>query len=244
VVGLGLGTGLLAHVAARVLLLVEYSWIVSGVFGACIIKRRHYSFGNPVKDCLPVGVLFRFWNQAQRGEHCPLYVANGLAGSVADVTAPIAAYNHTDICESGSGAERLILMQHGSYHIDDIDSQPLVGRQTSYPRRPFAPSPSALSETSIPASTPLRTPGALPQKPARHGAGRNPETGEYAPPRRHGQGGNTTIPSANSSAVSRKLRPTAATSFQPSTSPPVFPQFIPNMQSCSSISSSSSSSLT
>lgn len=106
----------------------QYSWIVPGVFGAGINKRCHYWFGEPAKDCPRVRLLFRFWNLARRGEQYPLYVSNGLAGPVTDVTAPIAAYRHTDIRESGSRAERLIWMQHGSYHIGDIDSQPLVGQ--------------------------------------------------------------------------------------------------------------------
>ncbi len=106
----------------------QYSWIVPEVFDAGINKRRHYWFGEPVKDCPRVRLLFQFWNRARRGEHDPLWVSNGMAGPDADVTAPIAAYRHTDIHPSGSTAERLILIQHGSYHIGDIGSQPLADR--------------------------------------------------------------------------------------------------------------------
>ena len=42
-----------------------------------------------------------------------------MADPTADVTAPLAAYRHT---------ERLILIQHGSYYIGDIQNQPLVDR--------------------------------------------------------------------------------------------------------------------
>ena len=51
-----------------------------------------------------------------------------MAIPTADVTAPLAAYRHTDVHSSGSGKERLILIQHGSYHIGDIESQPLIDR--------------------------------------------------------------------------------------------------------------------
>lgn len=38
-------------------------------------------------------------------------------GPTTEVTAPLAAYRHT---------ERLIFIQHGSYYIGDIQNQPLV----------------------------------------------------------------------------------------------------------------------
>jgi hypothetical protein len=86
----------------------------------------------------------------------PLYFAKDWSGPLRTRPRRIAAYNHTDIHEPGSRAERLILMRCSSYRIGDFDSQPLVGRQTSYPRSPFAPSSNAFPETSVPASKPLR----------------------------------------------------------------------------------------
>lgn len=106
----------------------QYSWIAPGVFRAGTNRRLHYWFGDPLKDSPNVKLLFRFWNQARRGENSALYVSSGMAGPFADVTAPIAAYRHTDVHASGSRAERLILIQHGSYYIGDIHSQPLVDR--------------------------------------------------------------------------------------------------------------------
>ena len=71
-------------------------------------------------------LLFRFWNEARRGAYDPLFVSNGVAGPDADVSAPVAAYRHTDIHPSGHQVERVILMQHGSYHIGDFESQPQI----------------------------------------------------------------------------------------------------------------------
>ena len=61
--------------------------------------------------------LFRFRNDARRGAHDPLFVSNGLTDSARDLTSPIGAYHHEG---------RLILMQHGSYHISDMDGQPRI----------------------------------------------------------------------------------------------------------------------
>ncbi len=104
----------------------QYSWIVPDIFNPGVNKRRHYWFGNPSKDCPRVKLLFRFWNEARRGKHAPLYLSNGVAGSSADVLAPIAAYRHADAYTAALGAERLILIQHGSYHLGDLETQPFV----------------------------------------------------------------------------------------------------------------------
>jgi hypothetical protein len=101
----------------------QYSWIVPGVLGPGENKRHHYWFGDSIKDNPNVRLLFRFWNQARRGDHDTLYVSTGVAGRGADVTAPIAAYRHDD-----AGRERLILIQHGSYYIGDIGCQPFIDR--------------------------------------------------------------------------------------------------------------------
>ena len=106
----------------------QYSWIVPGVFGSGTNRRRHYWFGDPRKDSPDVKLLFRFWNSARRGEYDALYVTNGMVGPSADVTAPLAAYRYDDVHSPYGGKERLILMQHGSYYIGDIECQPLVDR--------------------------------------------------------------------------------------------------------------------
>ena len=104
----------------------QYSWVVPGILRESTNKRRHYWFGNPSKDNPKVRLLFRFWNQARRGAYNPLFLSNGVAKPGADVNAPVAAYRHHDVHPSGHTDERLILMQHGSYHIGDLESQPRV----------------------------------------------------------------------------------------------------------------------
>lgn len=104
----------------------QYSWIVPGILREGANKRRHYWFGDTMKDHPKVRLLFRFWNPARQGAHDPLLVFNGVARPEADVRAPIAAYRHADVHPSGHASERLIMMQHGSYHIGDIDSQPWI----------------------------------------------------------------------------------------------------------------------
>jgi len=73
-------------------------------------------------------MLFRFWNRARHGSYDSLYESNGRVSPSADVTAPLAAYRHMDVPSFRSGEERLILIQHGSYYIGDIQSQPLINR--------------------------------------------------------------------------------------------------------------------
>ena len=106
----------------------QYSWIVPGVFGSGTNRRRHYWFGDPRKDSPDVKLLFRFWNSARRGEYDAVFVSNGMVGPSADVTAPLAAYRYDDVHSPYGEKERLILMQHGSYYIGDIECQPLVDR--------------------------------------------------------------------------------------------------------------------
>ena len=106
----------------------QYSWIIPGIFDSGTNRRSHYWFGGPSKESSEVRLLFRFWNRARRGGYDTLYVSNGMAGPSADVTAPLAAYRHMDVRSSRSGEERLILIQHGSYYIGDIQCQPLVDR--------------------------------------------------------------------------------------------------------------------
>ena len=104
----------------------QYSWVVPGILREGTNKRRHYWFGDPSKDHPKVRLLFRFWNEARRGAYVPLFISHGVAALATDVTAPVAAYRHHDVHPTGHTTERLFLMQHGSYHIGDIESQPRV----------------------------------------------------------------------------------------------------------------------
>ena len=87
--------------------------------------RRHFWFGGPLKDSPEVRLLFTFWNSARRGEVETLYLSNGMAG-VDEVRAPLAVYRHS---EAGPlKRDRLILIQHGSYLIAEVESQPYLDR--------------------------------------------------------------------------------------------------------------------
>ena len=66
-------------------------------------------------------MLFAFWNRARQGELDTLYVSNGRSWPEA-VTAPLAVYRHSDVYPCTR--ERVIFLQHGSYLIADIESQP------------------------------------------------------------------------------------------------------------------------
>ncbi len=103
----------------------QYSWVIPGIFSSGTRPRRHFWFGGPLKDSLEVKLLFAFWNRARQGELDALYVANGMAGPE-DVTAPLAVYRHTEV--HPFARERLILIQHGSYLIADVKSQPYIDR--------------------------------------------------------------------------------------------------------------------
>ena len=70
-------------------------------------------------------LLFGFWNKARRGEVESLFVSNGMAG-LEDVTAPLAVYRYSEVYPSMK--ERLIFIQHGSYLIADLKSQPYIDR--------------------------------------------------------------------------------------------------------------------
>ena len=103
----------------------QYSWVIPGIFSPGTKVRRHFWFGGALKDSPEVRLLFTFWNRARRGELDTLYVSNGIAG-LDDVTAPLAVYRHSDVYPFTR--ERLIFMQHGSYLIADVESQPRIGR--------------------------------------------------------------------------------------------------------------------
>ena len=70
-------------------------------------------------------LLFAFWNRARQGELDTLFVSNGRSG-MEDVTAPLAVYRHSDVYPFAR--DRLIFMQHGSYLIADMESQPHIDR--------------------------------------------------------------------------------------------------------------------
>ncbi len=103
----------------------QYSWVIPGIFCGGTTVRRHFWFGAPFKDSPEVRQLFAFWNRARRGELHTLYVSNGMAG-LEDVTAPLAVYRHSDVYSLTR--ERLIFMQHASYLISDVESQPHIDR--------------------------------------------------------------------------------------------------------------------
>ena len=99
----------------------QYSWVIPGIFQGDPRVRRHFWFGCPLKDDRDVKLLFVFWNRARRGELDTLYMSNGRSG-LEDVTAPLAVYGHSDV--NPCARERVIFMQHGSYLIADMESQP------------------------------------------------------------------------------------------------------------------------
>ena len=104
----------------------QYSWVIPGIFHGGTKVRRHFWFGCPLKDDRDVKLLFVFWNHARRRRTgCPARVSNGRAG-LEDVTAPLAVYRHSDVYPHAR--ERLIFMQHGSYLIADMESQPHIDR--------------------------------------------------------------------------------------------------------------------
>ena len=101
----------------------QYSWVIPGIFrpGA----RRYFWFGGTFKDSPEVRLLFSFWNKARLGKVDALHVSNGMA-RLEEVTAPLAVYRDSAVYPSRK--DRLILIQHGSYLIADIESQPYIDR--------------------------------------------------------------------------------------------------------------------
>jgi len=103
----------------------QYSWIIPEIFNSRENVRRHFWFGSPWKDSLEVKLLFSFWSRARDGAVDPLFVSNGSA-SPEDVTAPLGVYRHPGL--NLSMGESLIAIQHGSYLIVALESQPLLDR--------------------------------------------------------------------------------------------------------------------
>jgi hypothetical protein len=103
----------------------QYSWVIPGIFHGATKVRRHFWFGCPFKDDREVKLLFAFWNRTRQGELDTLHVSNGRS-RLEEVTAPLAVYRHFDVYPWAR--ERVIFMQHGSYLIADIESQPHIDR--------------------------------------------------------------------------------------------------------------------
>jgi hypothetical protein len=103
----------------------QYSWVIPGIFHGGTKVRRHFWFGCPFRDHREVKLLFTFWNRARQGELDTLFVSNGRCG-LEDATAPLAVYRHSDV--NPCARERVIFMQHGSYLIADMESQPHIDR--------------------------------------------------------------------------------------------------------------------
>ena len=103
----------------------QYSWIIPGIFSDATNLRRHFWFGCARKDAMEVRLLFAFWNKARQGEIHELFVSSGRARGN-DLTAPLAAYRQPGIYPSMP--DSLVLIQHGSYLIVDLESQPYIDR--------------------------------------------------------------------------------------------------------------------
>jgi hypothetical protein len=103
----------------------QYTWVMPGIFCDGTSQRRHFWFGGPQKDGPEVRLLFAFWNKARSGELNALYIANGKTG-LQHVSAPLAVYRHAE--GKPWKAERLIMIQHGSYLITDVELQPYIDR--------------------------------------------------------------------------------------------------------------------
>ncbi len=103
----------------------QYSWIIPGIFSDGTNRRRHFWFGCARKDAMEVRLLFAFWNRARQGEIQHLFVSNGRARGN-DVTAPLAVYRQPGIYPSMP--DSLVLIQHGSYLLVDLESQPYIDR--------------------------------------------------------------------------------------------------------------------
>lgn len=106
----------------------QYSWIVPGVFRAGLNLRQHFWFGHRSRHGPDVKRLFSFWNRSRRGEVNELFLANGTSGppNRLDVTAPLAVYRTPNI--HSWEADSLVFIQHGSYLVVDVDSQPYIDR--------------------------------------------------------------------------------------------------------------------
>ena len=67
----------------------QYTWILPEIFNSKTNRRRHYYFGEPIRD--DAEPLFEFWRQARRGEIRRVYYAAG-SFDAGKLSAPIAVY--------------------------------------------------------------------------------------------------------------------------------------------------------
>src|ERR1041384_6913067 len=58
----------------------QYSWVIPGIFCPGASVRRHFWFGDRLKNSPAVKLLFAFWNRARQGQVNTLYASNGTAG--------------------------------------------------------------------------------------------------------------------------------------------------------------------
>ncbi len=101
----------------------QYSWVIPGILGPKVGRRRQFWFGGTLKGNHHVQLLLAFWDRARRGDITELFLTNGkLVAS--DVTAPIGAYRHKS--SYSFEPDSLILIQHGSYLIVNVNSQPEI----------------------------------------------------------------------------------------------------------------------
>lgn len=103
----------------------QYSWIIPGVFNFDRNVRQHFWFGSPWKESREVRLLFEFWNRARHGAVDELFSSIGSA-NLADVTAPLGIFRQPGL--HSSMGDSPIAIQHGSYLIAPLDSQPLIDR--------------------------------------------------------------------------------------------------------------------
>lgn len=105
----------------------QYSWVIPSILGPEVNKGNHYWFGERYKDDSDVQLLLSFWQNARRGDLNELFLSNGIIVPH-DVTAPIGAYRHKSAFSWKK--DSLILIQHGSYLITEIDTQPEIEKGT------------------------------------------------------------------------------------------------------------------
>ena len=101
----------------------QYSWIIPEIIHFKENRRRYFWFGSPCRTKYEVQLLFEFWNNARQGNMNELFLSNGKLNQKTLIS-PIGAYLHkrTHAFQQTS----LILIQHGSYLITDINEQPEI----------------------------------------------------------------------------------------------------------------------
>lgn len=98
----------------------QYSWILPGIFAPATNRRRHFYFGEGVKQ--DARELFAFWRTAREGGAAPIACHLGGAAAGARITAPVAVF----LVRDARGRSAYLFMQHGSYQLVPTDEQPLL----------------------------------------------------------------------------------------------------------------------